>query len=137
MGVPDSQGLGDSLSEQVGIRIFARQLTPSNLWLLSAGDGAHETPGLLNSEALKVRLQELRAEFDYVLVDAPALNLYSDAVALGRTADGVVVVLQADSTRRESALKGLQVLRDARSNPWRSPQPKDHPIPNLSIADCN
>jgi Mrp family chromosome partitioning ATPase len=112
-GVPDDKGLADSLSREGGIRSFAKQLTPSNLWLLSAGDLAPESAGLLNSEALKMRVQELRAEFDYVLIDAPALNLYSDAIALGRTADGVVVVLQADATRRESALKGLQSLRDA------------------------
>jgi Mrp family chromosome partitioning ATPase len=112
-GVPDDKGLADSLSREGGIRSFAKQLTPSNLWLLSAGDLAPESAGLLNSEALKMRVQELRAEFDCVLIDAPALNLYSDAIALGRTADGVVVVLQADATRRESALKGLQSLRDA------------------------
>jgi Mrp family chromosome partitioning ATPase len=58
-------------------------------------------------------MQELRKEFDFILVDAPALNLYTDALSLGRIADGVVVVLQADSTRRESALRGLQSLRDA------------------------
>ena len=112
-GVPDDRGLADSLIGEGGIRSFAKQLTPSNLWLLSAGDLAPESPSLLNSESLKLRLQELRSEFDYVLIDAPALNLYSDAIALGRMADGVVVVLQADSTRRESALKGLQSLRDA------------------------
>jgi|SRR5450432_3615983 Mrp family chromosome partitioning ATPase len=111
--VPDDRGLADALLSEGGIRSFAKQLAPHNLWLLSAGDLAPESLGLLNSQALKLRLQELRAEFDYVLIDSPALNLYSDAIALGRLADGLVVVLQADSTRRESALKGLQSLRDA------------------------
>jgi capsular exopolysaccharide synthesis family protein len=111
--VPNHNGLAEALITAASIRDFARQLTPSNLWLLSAGDLTPESPSLLNSESLKLRLQELRSEFDYVLIDAPALNLYSDAIALGRIADGVVVVLEADSTRRESALKGLQSLRDA------------------------
>lgn len=113
-GLSDGEGLADSLVREDGIRCFAKQLPPSNLWLLSAGNLAPESPTLLNSDCLKLRLQELRSEFDYLLIDAPALNLYSDAIALSRMADGVVVVLQADSTRRESALKGLQSLRDAR-----------------------
>jgi receptor protein-tyrosine kinase len=113
LGVPNHKGLTQALLTTASIRSFAKQLTPSNLWLLSAGDLAPESPNLLNSESLKMRLQELRSEFDYVLIDAPALNLYSDAIALGRMADGVVIVLQADSTRRESALKGLRSLRDA------------------------
>lgn len=112
-GVPNHKGLAEALLTAASVRSFAKQLTPSNLWLLSAGDLTPESPNLLNSESLKLRLQELRSEFDYVLIDAPAINLYSDAIALGRIADGVVVVLQADSTRRESALKGLQSLRDA------------------------
>jgi succinoglycan biosynthesis transport protein ExoP len=112
-GVRDDRGLADSLLEDGGIRSFAKQLKPSNLWLLSAGATVPESPSLLNSDRLKMRLQELRQEFDYILMDAPALNLYADALALGRIADGVVVVLQADATRRESALKGLESLRDA------------------------
>jgi capsular exopolysaccharide synthesis family protein len=112
--IPDDRGLADALLSEGSIRTFAKPLTPSNLWLIPAGDLAPESPSLLNSDRLKQRLQELRSEFDYVLIDSPALNLYSDAIALGRIADGAVVVLQADSTRRESALKSLQGLRDAR-----------------------
>jgi Mrp family chromosome partitioning ATPase len=113
LGVLDSSGLVNSLVEEGGIRRFAKQLKPSNLWLLSGGTLKPESHGLLNSDRFKVRLQELRKEFDYILIDSPALNLYTDALTLGRIADGVVVVLQADSTRRESALKGLQTLREA------------------------
>jgi capsular exopolysaccharide synthesis family protein len=113
LGVPDTSGLVRSLLEEGDIRSFAKQLKPSNLWLLSGGTLKPESHSLLNSDGLKLRLQELRKEFDYILIDTPALNLYADALTLGRIADGVVVVVQADSTRRESALKGLQTLRDA------------------------
>jgi Mrp family chromosome partitioning ATPase len=113
LGVPNTRGLADSLVVEGGIRNFAKQLEPSNLWLLSAGTVDPVSLSLLNSDCLKLRLQELRKEFDYVLIDSPALNAFTDALALGAIADGVVVVLQADSTRRESALKGLQTLRDA------------------------
>jgi succinoglycan biosynthesis transport protein ExoP len=113
LGVPDNRGLVDSLHTEGGIRSFAKQLELSNLWLLSAGTLDPESPSLLNSDRLKLRLEELRKEFDYILIDSPALNLYADALALGGIADGLVVILQADSTRRESALKGLQTLRDA------------------------
>ena len=113
LGVPDTSGLVRCLLEEGSIRSFAKQLKPSNLWLLSGGTIKPESHSLINSDRLKPRLQELRKEFDYILIDSPALNLYADALTLGRIADGVVVVVQADSTRRESALKGLQTLRDA------------------------
>jgi len=113
LGVPEGEGLANSLLGEGGIRSFAKQLKASNLWLLSSGTLSSEPSSILSSDRLKLRLQELRKEFNYILIDAPALNLYPDAIALGGIADGVVVVLQADSTRRESALKGLQSLRDA------------------------
>lgn len=111
--VSNHRGLVESLLGEGSIRSFATQLNPPHLYLLSAGALTHTAPSLLNSDRLHLRLCELRKEFDYILIDAPALNLYVDAIALGRIADGVVVVLQADSTRRESALKGLESLRDA------------------------
>ena len=111
--VPEGRGLSDCVLEQGTVRSFATQLERSNLWFLPAGFLNSESASLLYSERFVLRLQEVRREFDYVLIDAPALNLYSDAVAIGRTADGVVVVLEADSTRRESALKGLESLREA------------------------
>lgn len=116
LGTPNHRGLVTSLLEDGEIRSFTKQLEPSNLWLLSAGTVDPSSPSLLNSDRLKARVQELRKEFDYILIDSPALNLYADALALGGIAEGLVVVLQADSTRRESALKGLQTLREARIN---------------------
>jgi polysaccharide biosynthesis transport protein len=112
-GVPNHRGLADALTKEGNIRSYTTQLHPPNLWLLSAGAVTTRSSALLNSECIKLRLQELKAEFDHVVIDAPALNLYADAVAMGRIVDGVVVVLQADSTRRESALKALESLRAA------------------------
>lgn len=113
LGIQHGRGLVNSLHEEGDIRTFAKELKPSNLWLLSVGTYGPDSPSLLNSDRLKARLQELREEFEYVLIDTPALNLYVDALTLGRIAEGVVVVVQADSTRRESALKGLQALRES------------------------
>jgi len=111
--IPNHRGLSNCLREDGRIIEFAKQLKPSNLWLLSAGASAVGSPSLLNSERLKERLKELRQEFNYVLIDAPALNLHADAITMARNADGVVIVLKADSTRRESALSALDSLRQA------------------------
>jgi capsular exopolysaccharide synthesis family protein len=112
-GIANHKGLANALVEEGGVRTFAKQLKPSNLWLLSAGGLVPGSSVLLNSDRLKLRLQELREQFAYILIDSAALNLYGDAVALGKITDGVVVVLQADSTRRESALKALESLRQS------------------------
>lgn len=102
--IPNHHGLTDSLREEKPIRTFAGQLGPENLWLISSGSCSGESLSLLNSNRVKARFEELRTEFDYVLVDAPPLTHYADAITLGRLSDGVVLILEANATRREAAL---------------------------------
>ena len=112
-GVANHFGLTDALSKEGSIRDFAKVVRSDNLWLLSCGSRCAESSGLLNSENMKTRVAELRKEFDYVLIDSPPLNAYSDGLALGQLADGLVLVLEANSTRRESAAKVAENLRVA------------------------
>jgi len=64
---------------------------------------------------MRLRLAELGREFDYLLIDSPALSICNDAVVLGCASDGVVMVLKANSSRRESAKKALDELQTARA----------------------
>jgi capsular exopolysaccharide synthesis family protein len=113
LGVSNHYGLTDALSKNGSIRDFAKVVRSDNLWLLSCGSQAAQSAGLLNSETMKVRVSELREEFDYVLIDSPPLNTYADGVALAQLADGLVLVLEANSTRREAALRVAENLRAA------------------------
>jgi len=112
-GVSNHYGLTDSLSKSGSIRDFAKVVRSDNLWLLSCGSLAATSAGLLNSETMKLRVAELREEFDYVLIDSPPLNAYSDGLALAHLTDGLVLVLEANATRREAAAKVTENLRAA------------------------
>jgi Mrp family chromosome partitioning ATPase len=57
------------------------------------------------------RSVDLRKAFDFVIVDAPPLAHYPEAIALGKVSDGVVLVLEADSTRRKAARAAVENLR--------------------------
>jgi protein-tyrosine kinase len=106
-------GLADSLFSDEPIKSFAKPLHTDRLWLLSPGSVARDSHGLLSSSRLRARFDELRNEFDHVVVDAPPLTHYPDAVALARAADGFVLVLEANSTRREAAVRISDNLRAA------------------------
>jgi capsular exopolysaccharide synthesis family protein len=107
-------GLADSLRQEAAIRDFAKQTDRENLWLLSSGRGGPDSLSLLSGERMKDRMAELRSEFSFVLLDAPPLNTWADALLLGRLVDGVVLVLQANATRREVALRIAESLRAAK-----------------------
>src|ERR1700761_5779228 len=92
-GVTNHHGLTDALMQEDSVKNYAKPLTPGNLYLLSCGSMPAGSAGLLTSARMKSRVAELRNSFDYVLIDAPPLNEYSDAIALGQISDGLVLVL--------------------------------------------
>ncbi len=56
-------------------------------------------------------LDELRGEFDVVMLDTPPLLAASDAAVLSTLVDGVLLVLRAGSTDRGAAQHAVQQLR--------------------------
>jgi capsular exopolysaccharide synthesis family protein len=112
--VENHHGLTDALRQREPIRTFARLLSCPRLWLVSAGSEAEDGPTLLSSDRMRFRISELRSHFDYVLIDTPAVSSYNDAAVLGSATDGLVMVLKANSSRRESARTAIQELRSAK-----------------------
>lgn len=106
-------GLVDALREEGPIRNFTQQLCPDNLWFLSSGAAGSDLASLSRSDRLKTRLAELRTEFDYLLINVPALTLDGTATLLGPLADGAVLVVEANSTHREVARKARESLECA------------------------
>jgi capsular exopolysaccharide synthesis family protein len=113
-GVENHHGLSDCLRHKGAIREFAKEVGRDNLWLLSSGSRGTDCLSLLNCDRMKERIAELRSAFDYVLIDAPPLNSYADAMVFGRLADGVVLVLEANATRREAAVRVTESLQATR-----------------------
>jgi succinoglycan biosynthesis transport protein ExoP len=114
LGTTNYQGFTDALLQQGGIRSFMKPMLNGCLWLLSSGPVAADSPSLLAADRVSARFVELRAEFDFVIVDAPPLSRYADAIALGKLSDGMVLVLEAESTRQNTASAAVQSVRSAR-----------------------
>jgi len=60
-------------------------------------------------------LADLRSEFDYAVIQAPAAEVSSEAALLGRLADGIILVVGAHSTRKATARKVKETLEATRS----------------------
>jgi capsular exopolysaccharide synthesis family protein len=113
-GVPNHYGLTDALQVSEPIRRFVTSLSRPNLWLLSCGAEVEGMQSLLSSERMRALLPELQREFDYVLIDAPPIEAGDDSLILSRHGDGIVLVLRAHFTRRETARKAVHELKEAR-----------------------
>jgi protein-tyrosine kinase len=112
-GVENHFGLADALAAGGAIRQYARQLSRPNLWLLSCGAGTSVSQQLLMSDRMRARISELRAEFDYLLMDVAPMNTCNHTMMFGSLLDGVVLVIKANSSRRDASREAVQQLRSA------------------------
>jgi Mrp family chromosome partitioning ATPase len=60
---------------------------------------------LVPSTSLNGYLAKVRREFEYSIVEGPPAGESSEAAALGRSADGIILIFEAHRTRRVVARK--------------------------------
>lgn len=94
------------------LRDLSHQLS-AGLWFMPRTVFLGGNESGLSTVWLRARLAELRLEFDYTVLQGPAAGTGSEAALLGATCDGLVLVLQANSTRRASAQRVKENLYSA------------------------
>lgn len=80
------------------------------LKVLTTGPATPNPAELLDSERFVEFLRHARKEFDYVLLDSPPLEGVSDPVILATRVDGVLMVLDAQSTRKGALRRSMRSL---------------------------
>ncbi|HEX4169667.1 MAG TPA: polysaccharide biosynthesis tyrosine autokinase [Bryobacteraceae bacterium] len=116
-GVQNEFGLADllSLKEQLTaakIEAAVQGTGLPGLFVLTSGSEQDELSSLFYSRRLPELLALLRKEFDTIIIDSPPLLQIPDGRLLGRFADGMILVLRAGMTARESAILARQRLAD-------------------------
>lgn len=113
-GLDNCRGLAEALLEPGPIQEFAQQASGTNLWVMPSGlAAAHLSVSRVVSDQLRSRMAELRAAFKHIVIRSSPFGLDTDSILLGRWADGVVLVLEANSTRRDTARRVKETLEVA------------------------
>jgi len=90
---------------------FAMPGPVENLSLIPAGV---MKPGFHPSvERYRERFAELREAFDHIFVSTSAIGRETEATLLGQIADGVVLIVEANHSRRETVRRAKEQLESA------------------------
>lgn len=109
--ISNESGLSDIL---VGISTFEKEIRPtehSGVFLLPSGRTAPNPLVLLQSEDFRRLLYRARDEYDFVLIDCPALQSIVDSVVVAVAAEGTVLVVSAARSEGRLARECLAKLR--------------------------
>lgn len=110
----EAPGLTEAMKGAEPIHRFVARTGTNRLWMMAAGSRQDASTEIVNPSRMRTRLAELREEFDFILVDVPAMSVSSDAVLLGGLSDGVVMVIASNFTRRDAARTAKRILEDAK-----------------------
>ena len=110
-------GLSDYLSGLISLEeVLLHSKVNENLYFIPCGTHSPKPYELLESEKMSHLLEELRARFDYVVIDTPPVLLVSDALAVAPKTDGVVLVCRHNLSYVSDMQRSLSTLEFAKTN---------------------
>jgi protein-tyrosine kinase len=113
LGIDAPVGLSEVLGGQVRLEDAIVRLDPAGLYLLPGGQPRDDVAELLSGPSYARLLTEVRRMFDFIIIDAPPLGIFTDANVLMNKADAALLVVRAGKTRYSVVDKLLeQIPRD-------------------------
>lgn len=98
LGIESSVGLSHVLNDKASLEDSIIELKPAGLYLLPGGEARGDVAELISGTKFKDLLLDARQLFDYVIIDAPPLGIFTDAAILINEADGALLVVKANQT---------------------------------------
>lgn len=112
LGVSGRSGISSILIGDAKLLDVVQDSTVPNLSVLVCGPIPPNAAELVLRDRFRSLLDEITREFDFVVLDSPPLGPVADAAVLGRMVDGVLVVIRAQQTTRDSIASVLRQLND-------------------------
>jgi capsular exopolysaccharide synthesis family protein len=99
LGIDAPVGLSEVLSGEANLQEAIIRLEPAGLHFLPGGEARDDVAEILSGPRFGQVLAELRRMFDYIIIDAPPLGIFTDANVLINRADGALLVVRSGKTR--------------------------------------
>jgi capsular exopolysaccharide synthesis family protein len=110
-GLPMGEGLSNALTAQDRSAVsYLRQTGEPNLRIMTAGSAGGNPAILLKSERLPAILAELCQETDVIVLDSAPVLAATDALAVASKVQGVLLIVDANRTRRKMAVQAMEML---------------------------
>jgi len=114
-GVPNQTGISTVIVAKTTLEEAIKRTDVPNLDVLPCGPVPPNPSELLHTDRFGAVLAECVKLYDRVILDSPPTSAVTDPAVLGNLADGVVLVIKAGETTRESAIHARRQLSAAKA----------------------
>lgn len=111
--IPNRLGFSNLLVDEILIANLPIIEEKHNLHLLPSGALPPNPTVLIDSKSYRNVLEQLKNEYDYIFIDAPPVTVASDAVLLGKFADGLIFISRPEIANRAAINSAKEILSHA------------------------
>lgn len=87
-----------------------------NLVILTSGKIPPNPSEMLSSKAMTALIENLKENFDYIILDTPPVQAVTDSQILSTKADGSILVVRSEKTKKESVQNAIGLLKKVNAN---------------------
>lgn len=99
------QGLSSILSQQATYQDIVQNTDIPNLQIITSGPIPPNPAEMMASKRMSALLDELRQNYDIILIDAPPLLAVTDPQIIASKSDGVIMVVDYGNVKKDAAMK--------------------------------
>jgi capsular exopolysaccharide synthesis family protein len=107
-GIGKVPGLSEWFAGESRLNIY--RLENLGLWILPAGSAPENPLEMMQSGKMNSLMEQLEAQFDWIVIDSPPVLPLGDTSVWARMADGILLVTRRGITEKRQLKKGLAAL---------------------------
>lgn len=104
----DIPGLSEALTNQSETYICDTNI--ANLSIMLSGKRPPNPSEMLSNNRFNKVIDDLKDDYDYIIIDTPPVAAGADASIIGRVADGIILVIRNDFTKKNAVKRSLKEL---------------------------
>lgn len=108
--LPNHQGLSTVLTGDIAVEKVIQDTIVTNLSLLPSGPVPSNPSELIDPPIMRELLEQLKLEYDVILMDTPSVLAVSDSVIISALCDGVIMVAAAGKVNKDHLRKAKEQL---------------------------
>lgn len=111
MNIAGKKGLSNVLTGYCSFDEAVVKGVEPNLDILPSGEVPPNPTELLGSSAFSELLDSAAEKYEYIILDTSPVNLVTDTVLLSKLVDGIIIVVRANRTEKDSVNDAVNSLR--------------------------
>jgi len=111
-GLINTIGLKDVLEDDLDLTQALQETNVDSIYVLTSGEKPKKSTLLLSSERMKKLVSTLSGQFDFVLLDSPALLEVGDTEVISDCADAFILVVRREEASREGTVSASSYVNN-------------------------